>query len=62
MTGIALMIIIITIILLIAAFKANNELGKRIGYRAAALIFQPILVILLAVGAFGIFALIMSTT
>lgn len=61
MTGISV-IIIISILLIIAAFKANNELGKRVGYRAAALIFQPILVILLVVAAFGIFALIMSTT
>ena len=54
-----IIILILLIVILIAVFKANNELGTRIGYRAAALLIQPIATIVIIatiVVAFIVFA------
>ncbi|MBM6820481.1 hypothetical protein H6A19_14255 [Clostridium saudiense] len=47
-----IIVLILLIIVFIAIMKANNELGKRIGYRAAALLIQPIATIILVATIF----------
>lgn len=47
MAAVLILVLVLAIFLLVGVFKANNEMGKRVGYRATSFVTAPLATILI---------------